>query len=66
MRDGSFNLQESRVLRGGSFIFPALYVRSSHRLFYVPANRDFYGFRPSCSRHRDDWQAVVSVVAAFC
>jgi formylglycine-generating enzyme required for sulfatase activity len=38
----------SRVLRGGSFYFPASLVRSASRYNHVPTSRDTdYGFRPA-------------------
>jgi formylglycine-generating enzyme required for sulfatase activity len=39
---------DSRVLRGGSFVIHASYVRSSYRNLNVPALRNLsYGFRPA-------------------
>ena len=39
---------DSRVLRGGSFIYLAVLVRSATRVGYVPTFRDIYvGFRPA-------------------
>ena len=39
---------QGRVLRGGSFSYPASYVRSASRIGYVPANRNGdIGFRTS-------------------
>ena len=39
---------ESRVLRGGSFLFPAANARSANRDPIVPTNRHvYYGFRPA-------------------
>jgi sulfatase modifying factor 1 len=39
----------SRVLRGGSFFNPALYLRAAYRYYYYPVGRDVYfGFR--CAR----------------
>jgi len=44
----SINTQDSRVLRGGSFIVQASFVRSSNRLSHGPALRSFdFGFRPA-------------------
>ena len=44
----TINLQESRVLRGGSFIDLPWVVRSSIRYRFAPSNRvDAIGFRPS-------------------
>jgi formylglycine-generating enzyme required for sulfatase activity len=44
----STNTQNSRVLRGGSFIYQASLVRSAFRNLYVPALRYNYGgFRPA-------------------
>ena len=44
----SINNQNSRVLRGGSFVGQASLVRSAHRILYVPANRGIgFGFRPA-------------------
>jgi formylglycine-generating enzyme required for sulfatase activity len=44
----SINIQDSRVLRGGSFFFRASDVRSAHRLNNVPAYRyNYIGFRPA-------------------
>jgi formylglycine-generating enzyme required for sulfatase activity len=44
----SINTQNSRVLRGGSFYYPASSVRSAYRNVVVPAVRiDLYGFRPA-------------------
>jgi formylglycine-generating enzyme required for sulfatase activity len=35
-----------RVLRGGSFSYPARYVRSAHRIWFGPAERfGYFGFR---------------------
>jgi formylglycine-generating enzyme required for sulfatase activity len=46
--DLSINSQTGRVLRGGSFYYPASLVRSAIRFRYVPTNRlDFVGFRPA-------------------
>jgi serine/threonine protein kinase/formylglycine-generating enzyme required for sulfatase activity len=46
--DYSINTQNSRVLRGGSFIDLASFVRSSYRLPNVPALRtNGFGFRPA-------------------
>jgi formylglycine-generating enzyme required for sulfatase activity len=37
-----------RILRGGSFVYPALVVRSARRLGFVPTNRrEYVGFRPA-------------------
>jgi formylglycine-generating enzyme required for sulfatase activity len=42
------NNHDSRMLRGGSFLLPASYVRSSYRYSCVPANRGYdFGFRPA-------------------
>jgi formylglycine-generating enzyme required for sulfatase activity len=44
----SININESRVLRGGSFFNPALNARSSYRSLNVPAYpNSLYGFRPA-------------------
>jgi formylglycine-generating enzyme required for sulfatase activity len=44
----SINTQDSRVLRGGSFLNHASLVRSSYRDISGPANRDLSnGFRPA-------------------
>jgi formylglycine-generating enzyme required for sulfatase activity len=44
----SININESRVLRGGSFVSRASNVRSSYRLSNALANRNlYYGFRPA-------------------
>jgi formylglycine-generating enzyme required for sulfatase activity len=44
----SINRDNSRVLRGGSFVTHASVVRSSYRLNVVPANRSLdVGFRPA-------------------
>lgn len=44
----SININESRVLRGGSFGNQAAIVRSSYRDFSAPADRNLvYGFRPA-------------------
>ena len=44
----SINSQDSRVLRGGSFIDQASLVRSSCRNSLVPAGRNYnFGFRPA-------------------
>ncbi|MBI1918068.1 MAG: SUMF1/EgtB/PvdO family nonheme iron enzyme, partial [Planctomycetes bacterium] len=44
----SINTQDRRVLRGGSFIYPASYLRSANRDRYVPAYRSVYvGLRPA-------------------
>jgi formylglycine-generating enzyme required for sulfatase activity len=42
----SINTQSTRVLRGGSFLSRASYVRSAFRSLDVPANRSYIpGFR---------------------
>jgi formylglycine-generating enzyme required for sulfatase activity len=44
----TINNQNSRVLRGGSFVYPASYVRSAYRNSGVPTLRTGdIGFRPA-------------------
>jgi hypothetical protein len=44
----NINTQDIPVLRGGSFLNHASYVRCAYRNRYVPANRNLYvGFRPA-------------------
>jgi formylglycine-generating enzyme required for sulfatase activity len=44
----NININEGRVLRGGSFVVSVSYVRSSSRNDVAPANRSFnFGFRPA-------------------
>ena len=43
---------DGRLLRGGSFVDHASFVRSAYRFYYLPGNGFFYfGFRPARTYH---------------